>query len=198
MPSGPARGRPLLRNFLWGRGQYQRPVGPIRSHARALAALLLLAACGGGPAASPALAAGSYDVKVVTSELCEDGKDGWTISGHIVPKPGPSNASNYYEGAGTYSGNMLQQGALGTPQSSSRQLHAISGGALITGTVVDSKLNVLGVLNEFPLRTFGGTVPAVGGSGVDHDHIGRTSPNQGGNAGPGCDVTWNLTVTKKA
>jgi hypothetical protein len=174
-------------------------VGWVRSQARAfgLAALILLAACGGGgSASSPAAAAGSYDVKVVTSEVCEDGKDGWTITGHIVPKAAVNDG--YYEGTGTYSGNMLQQGPLGTPQSSSRQLHAISGGAILTGTVIGSELKILGGLNEFPLQAFGGTVAAAGGQGVDHAHIGRMSPGERGNAGPGCDVTWNLTVTKKA
>lgn len=175
-------------------------MGPVRSQAPAfrLATLFLLAACGGGGSGStsnPAAARG-YDVKVATSQVCEDGKDGWTITGHIVPKAAANDG--YYEGTGTYTGNMLQQGPLGTPQSSSRQLHAISGGAIITGTVIGSELKILGGLNEFPLQTFGGTVAAAGGQGVDHAHTGRTSPNQGGTAGPGCDVTWNLTVTAKA
>jgi hypothetical protein len=134
-------------------------------------------------------------VTVATTEVCEDGNDGWTISGHIAQKSGdPTN----YEGPGTYSGKMLRQPPLGTPGSGSRTLQPVSGKALITGYVADSKLNILGLLNEFPLQTFGGAVAAEGGEGVDHDHIGRKSPNERGVAGPGCDVTWNLTVAKTA
>jgi hypothetical protein len=87
---------------------------------------------------------------------------------------------------------MLQQ-EFGTP---GRMLKPISGGALITGSVAGPTLNILGILNEFPLQTFRGAVAAAGGKGIDHDHVGRTSPTERGIAGPGCDVTWNLMVTK--
>jgi hypothetical protein len=155
-----------------------------------LVAALLLNACGGdGAPASPA--AKGYAVTVATTRACEDGSDGWTITGHIDPKPGEPDQ---FEGSGKYSGKMLLQ-EFGTP---GRMLKPISGGALITGSVAGPKLNILGILNEYPLQTFGGSVSADGGKGMDHDHVGRTSPTERGIAGPGCDVTWNLTVTKTA
>jgi hypothetical protein len=153
-----------------------------------LAAISLLTACGGAAAPNPAK---GYGVTVVTTRACEDGADGWTITGHIALK---SDEPNQYEGPGTYSGKMLQQ-EFGTP---GRMVKPISGGALITGSVVGAKLNILGILNEFPLQTFGGSVAAEGGNGIDHDHVGRTSPTERGIAGPGCEVTWKLTVTKTA